>query len=144
MRAAAALLALAFAAVPVAATAAPAPVEARTTVVVEWTRLKARPGERANLAAFITANWFALDAVATEQGLFTSYRLIENPAADGAWDLLVEVGYPTAAGYDDPATQTAFTAIRAAHTTVRIDGKTLADLGTILGTERLTVLDGTD
>jgi hypothetical protein len=144
----AAALALVFAAAPLAAaplTAAPslAPSEATTTQVVEWKRLKAKPGERANLAAFITANWFAMDAKAVEQGLFTAYRLIENPAADSAWDLLVEVGYPTAAGYDDPATQAAFTAIRAAHTTVRIEGKSLADLGTILGTERLTVLDGT-
>jgi hypothetical protein len=138
------LLALAVAAVPVAATAAPAPVEARATLVVEWTRLKAKPGERANLAAFITANWFAMDREAVAQGLFTSYRLIENPEADAAWDLLVEVGYPTRAGYDDPATQAAFTAIRAAHTTAVIDGKSLPALGTILGTERLIVLDGTD
>ena len=143
----AAALALAFVAVPVAASAAPspapAPTDVRATVVVEWTRLKALPGERANLAAFITANWFAMDRQAVAQGLFTSYRLIANPAADGAWDLLVEVGYPTPAGYDDPATQAAFTAIRAAHTPVLIAGKTLGQLGTILGTERLTVLDGT-
>lgn len=144
MRRMAVALALALAAAPVAAAAAPVPGAAQTTQVVEWTRLKAKPGERANLAAFIIANWFAMDRQAAAQGLFTSYRLIENPDSDAAWDLLVEVGYPTAAGYDDPATQTAFTAIRAAHTTVRIDGKSLADFGTVLGTERLTVLDGTD
>lgn len=145
MRLAAPLLALAFAAAPLSATPAPAaaPTQARATQVVEWTRLKAKPGERANLAAFITANWFAMDARAVEQGLFTSYRLIGNPAADGAWDLLVEVGYPTAEGYDDPATRAGFTAIRAAHRTVPVDGKTLNDLGTILGTERLIILDGT-
>ncbi|MFM7402845.1 MAG: hypothetical protein ACKO1N_01870 [Erythrobacter sp.] len=87
----AAALALAFAAVPVTASATPAPVptEWRATLVVEWTRLKAKPGERANLAAFITANWFAMDRQAVAQGLFTSYRLIENPDADATWDLLV-------------------------------------------------------
>lgn len=137
--------AFAFAAAPAIAetTPAPAPAEARATMVVEWTRLKALPGERANLTAFIHLNWFAMDAKAVEQGLFTSYRLIANPAADGEWDLLVEVGYPTPAGYDDPATQAAFGAIRAAHQTVPVAGKTLKELGTILGTERLPVLTGT-
>jgi hypothetical protein len=145
MRLASIFLALALAAAPVAAAAAiPAPAEAAATVVVEWTRLKAKPGERAKLAAFIVANWFAMDRQAVEQGVFTSYRLIENPTADGTWDLLVEVGYPTPAGYDDPETQVVFSAIRAAHTIVPIDGKTLGELGTILGTERLTVLTGTD
>lgn len=142
MRLAAPLLALVVAAAPLTAAPAAAPLEARTTPVVEWTRLKAKPGERANLAAFIMANWFAMDAKAVEQGLFTSYRLIGNPAADGAWDLLVEVGYPTADGYDDPATRAGFAAIRAAHQTVAVDGKTLNDLGTVLGTERLIILDG--
>lgn len=139
MRAAAALLAPPLAALATAAPVAAAPAEARATVVVEWTRLKAKPGERANLTAFIAANWFAMDAKGVAQGLFTSYRLIENPAADGDWDLLVEVGYPTAAGYDDPATQAAFAAIRAAHKIVPVAGKTLA----ALGTERLTILAGT-
>jgi hypothetical protein len=139
--------AFAFAAAPAAAQTgpapAPAPAEARTTMVVEWTRLKALPGERANLTAFIHLNWFAMDAKAVAQGLFTSYRLIANPALDGEWDLLVEVGYPTPAGYDHPATRAAFEAIRAAHKTVPVDGKTLRALGTILGTERLPVLTGT-
>ncbi len=135
--------AFAFAAAPVAAQEAPAPAESRAPMVVEWTRLKAFPGERANLTSFIFLNWFAMDAKAVEQGLFTSYRLIANPAADGDWDLLVEVGYPTPAGYDDPATQAAFGAIRAAHTVVPVAGKTLKELGTIVGTERLPVLTGT-
>ena len=138
MRLTAAALASAF-----AFAAAPAPAQARTTMVVEWTRLKALPGERANLTAFIHLNWFAMDAKAVEQGLFTSYRLIANPAPDGEWDLLVEVGYPTPLGYDEPATQAAFGAIRAAHKTVPVEGKTLRELGTILGTERLPVLTGT-
>jgi len=137
--------AFAFAAAPVAAQASPVPAsaETRATMVVEWTRLKALPGERANLTAFIHLNWFAMDAKAVEQGLFTSYRLIANPAPDGEWDLLVEVGYPTPLGYDEPATQAAFAAIRAAHKVVPVEGKTLKELGTILGTERLPVLTGT-
>ncbi len=139
--------AFAFAAAPAAAPAAaeagPAPAQPRATMVIEWTRLKALPGQRANLTTFIHLNWFAMDAKAVEQGLFTSYRLIANPAPDGEWDLLVEVGYPTPAGYDDPATRAAFEAIRAAHTPVPVEGKTLRELGTILGTERLPVLTGT-
>jgi hypothetical protein len=135
--------AFAFAAAPLAASEAPAPAEHRATVVVEWTSLKALPGERARLTSFIFLNWFAMDAKAVEQGLFTSYRLIANPAPDGEWDLLVEVGYPTPAGYDDPATQAAFSAIRAAHKVIPVEGKTVKDLGTILGTERLPVLTGT-
>jgi hypothetical protein len=111
--------AFALAAAPLAAQDAPASAESRTTMVVEWTRLKALPGERANLAAFIHLNWFAMDAKA------------------------VEVGYPTPAGYNDPATQAAFGAIRAAHKTVPVEGKTLRELGTVLGTERLPVLTGT-
>ena len=133
--------AFAFAAAPTVAETAP--VQARATMVVEWTRIKALPGERASLAAFIHLNWFAMDARAVGQGLFTSYRLIANPAADGEWDLLVEVGYPTPLGYDDPATRAAFEAIRAGHTTVPVEGKTLRELGIILGTERLPVLTGT-
>ena len=77
--------ALALAAAPAVAqtTPAPAPAQTRATMVVEWTRLKALPGERANLTAFIHLNWFAMDAKAVEQGLFTSYRLIANPAEGG-------------------------------------------------------------
>ncbi|MFM7378087.1 MAG: hypothetical protein ACKO1O_08180 [Erythrobacter sp.] len=137
--------AVAFAAASAVAETAPAPLpaQARTTMVVEWTRLKALPGQRANLTAFIHLNWFAMDAKAVEQGLFTSYRLIANPAPDGEWDLLVEVGYPTPLGYDEPATQAALGAIRAAHRQVPVEGKTLRELGTILGTERLPVLTGT-
>lgn len=137
--------AFAFAAAPAVAETVPSPIpaQAHATMVVEWTRLKALPGERANLTAFIHLNWFAMDAKAVEQGLFSSYRLIANPAPDGEWDLLVEVGYPTSAGYDDPATRAAFEAIRAAHKTVPVAGKTLKELGTILGTERLPVLTGT-
>lgn len=143
--------AFAFAAAPVVAETVPAPLPApapapaatRATMVVEWTRLKALPGERANLTSFIFLNWFAMDVRAVEQGLFTAYRLIANPAPDGDWDLLVEVGYPTSAGYDDPATRTAFEAIRVAHRTVPVGGKTLRELGIILGTERLPVLTGT-
>jgi hypothetical protein len=148
MRAAVAF-ALACTAAPLAAEAPPAPAPApaltpdRTTASVEWTRLKAKPGERANLANFIIANWFAMDRKATEQGLITSYRLVSSIDPGGSWDLLVEVGYPTLVGYDHPETREAFEAIRAAHTTIPIKGKTLYALGTVLGTERVVVLNGT-
>ena len=116
----------------------------KPTAAVVVTRLKATPGERENLAAFIIANWFAMDAVALDQGLFTSYRLFENPVEDGEWDLAVEVGYPTPLGYDEPEIRSGFEAIRSAHTTVLIDGKGLRDLGSVIGSERLIVLEGSD
>lgn len=129
----------AFAAQDAAGVEAQAPA---ATKVVQRTLLKANPGQREALAQFIVANWFAMDKVAVSQGLFTGYRLLENPVADDSWDLVVEVGYPTAEGYDDPATRAGFDAIRAAHTTVLIDGKSLRELGRIVGSERLSYRAG--
>lgn len=129
---------------PLLLAAAPAaPVPAAPTLVIERTLLKAAPGKREALARFIVANWFAMDRIAVSQRLFTGYRLYENAAgADAAWDLAVEVGYPNPAGYDDSAVQARFAAIRAAHRTVPIDGQVLADLGRIIGSERLRPREG--
>ena len=114
------------------------------TAAIVVTRLKAEPGEQDNLAAFIIANWFAMDEIAVEKGLFTSYRLFENPVRGGDWDLAVEVGYPTSLGYDDPQTRSGFEAIRAAHQTVLIDGKGLRELGSVVGSERMIVREGSE
>ena len=42
--------------------------------VVTLTHLKARPGRLAQLERFVRANWFAMDEIAVEQGLFVSYE----------------------------------------------------------------------
>jgi len=116
----------------------------QSTKVVQRTLLKANPGERDALAKFIVANWFAMDAAAVSQSLFTTYRLLENPIKDDSWDFVVEVGYPTTKGYDDPATRAGFEAIRTAHTTVLVDGKSLRDLGRVVGSERLSFRAGSE
>ncbi|MGL6289118.1 MAG: hypothetical protein ACRC2H_00350 [Silanimonas sp.] len=101
--------------------------------VTTRTYLKAVDGERDRLAEFVVANWFAMDAEAVAQGLFRDYRLIENVATDGEWDLVVEVDYHDACGYACVADR--FEAIRAAHVTRRIDGRGLPELGRVLRTE---------
>ena len=122
--------------------ASPGVVRPVQTVVVERTRLKANEGERDALAQFVVANWFEMDEVALRQGLFTSYRLLENPDPNGEWDWVVEVGYPNPGGYSNPEVQAKFQAIREAHETVLIDGKSLRELGRVVGSERLTVRAG--
>lgn len=130
-------LALALMASPAAAVSAPAV----RPVVIERTLLKALPGTREALAEYIVANWFAMDALAVTQGLFTGYRLLENVASDGDWDLAVEVGYPSAAGYDDPEIRRGFEAIRARHSIQPINGKSLSQLGRIIRSERVRPRD---
>ncbi len=119
-----------------------ATAQSTETAVVERTRLKANPGDREALGRFIVANWFAMDEVAVRKGLFTSYRLLENSDTDGDWDWVVEVGYPNPDGYSNPEVQARFQAIREQHETVLIDGKSLRDLGRVIGTERLSLRAG--
>jgi hypothetical protein len=125
-----------IAALPSVALSASPSAPAAATAVVERTYLKANVGERERLAKFIVANWFEMDRIGLAEGLFTNYRLYENPATDADWDLVVAVGYPTPLGYGDPKVSARFGQIRAAHRTVLIDGKRLADLGKIVRTER--------
>ena len=129
-----ALLALMPCAVALAAQgapAAPAAASAATAApVVTHTYLAATPGRRDALARFVVANWFAMDRVAVAQGLFRSYRLLENPRTDEDWDLIVEVVYNDACGY--PCVAERFEAIRSAHATVPVDGLLLKDLGRVV------------
>jgi hypothetical protein len=114
-----------------------ASAEAAQTRVIERTLLKAKPGRREQLARYIEANWFAMDRIGVQQGLFTSYRLLENTHEHAEWDLVVEVGYPNAEGFEAPSVQQRFDAIRAAHRTIPIDGQGLAELGAIIRSERV-------
>jgi hypothetical protein len=114
-----------------------APRQSQTPAKVlseEMTYLKAKPGARDQLTKFIEANWFAMDKIAVVRGLMTDYELLFNQA-DGDWDMAVRVRYPHAGGYATISQE--FDAIRRAHQTVRIDGKTLADLGSIVRSEKL-------
>lgn len=120
---------------------APSETSPERPVVIERTLLKALPSSREELAQYIVTNWFAMDALAVAQGLFTNYRLLENLSADGDWDFAVEVGYPTSAGYDDRHTREAFEAIRARHSIILINGKPLSQLGRIVRSERVRPRD---
>jgi hypothetical protein len=108
---------------------APAPRD-EAGFVTTHTYLAAAAGRRAALARFIVANWFAMDARAVEQGLFRSFRLLENPATGEDWDLIVEVVYNDACGYACVAAP--FETIRRAHQTVAIEGETMPALGRVV------------
>lgn len=136
-------LALALASITPAALATPpeTPVAKAPTLHVTHTYLRATPGKRAALIAYIKANWFAMDRIGIQQGLFTSYALLERADSETAdWDVIVAVGYPTAQGHDAPGVADAFKKIRAAHREVKIDGQSLAQLGTIVRHYPLTLV----
>ncbi|WP_066478672.1 MULTISPECIES: hypothetical protein [unclassified Sphingomonas] len=118
-----------------------APGEARETRHVTQTYLRAKPGLRADLIAYLRANWFAMDRIGVERGLFTSYALLERgDESQAEWDVIVTVGYPTEAGYDAPGVAEAFQAIRAAHREVKIGGRGFAELGEIVQHHPLAVV----
>ena len=105
-----------------------------------FTYLKATKNHKDALRQFVEANWFAMDAIAVDRGLFKSYRLIENiteaeSATDKDWDFIVAVEYFGDQSYVDIRQQ--FELIRAAHETVLIEGKTFADLGKVVRSERV-------
>jgi hypothetical protein len=110
------------------------------TKLYEHTFLKAKPGLRAELGRFIATNWFAMDQKGLEQGIFTSYWLLEEKEDNEAWDYVMVVGYPTELGYGEPRATELFQAIRKAHVGVKIDGKGLRELGDIVGNHRLKLV----
>jgi hypothetical protein len=120
---------------------AQAPAEAAATLHITQTYLRAKPGLRDDLIAYIRANWFAMDRIGIEQGLFTSYALLERgESSEADWDVIVAVGYPTADGHDAPGVADAFRAIRSAHKEIKINGRGLAELGEIVQHHPLTLV----
>jgi hypothetical protein len=97
--------------------------------VTTHTYLKASAGNREALARFVESNWFAMDAIAVEQGLFQSYRLLQNAEPEGDWDWIVEVVYSDECGYACVSHE--FERIRSAHDTVLVDGKAMPELGSV-------------
>ncbi len=102
---------------------------------VELTFLKSNPGEREQLMSFIVLNWFAMDKIAKEQGLMSAFTVMDTGTDEGPWNVLVSVTYMNDKGYEGIAE--AFEKIRRAHTTVRIGGKSLRELGTIVDSKRV-------
>ena len=125
------------------ALSAPAPTAKMSklpTLHVTHTYLRAAPGKRAALIAYIERNWFVMDHIGIEQGLFTSYSLLERADDTTAdWDVIVAVGYPTIMGHDAPGTADAFRKIRAAHRETKVDGLGLTELGSIVRHYPLTL-----
>jgi|688.fasta_scaffold1269799_1 hypothetical protein len=102
---------------------------------VELTFLKSNPGDREQLKTFIVLNWFAMDKVAKEQGLMRAFTVMDTGTDEGPWNVLVSVTYMDERGYDGIAE--AFEKIRRAHTTVRVGGKGLRELGSIVDSRRM-------
>lgn len=102
-----------------------------------FTYLKANAGQHENLRVFLEKNWLAMDSVAVAQGLINKYELIENLDAvnnsSAEWNFIVAVEYFTSATYADIADK--FEVIRKQHQTIKIEGKTLKELGSILKSE---------
>lgn len=128
------VLALFFAAMvlALAPSSAATPSERRA---VELTFLKSNPGQREQLKSFIVLNWFAMDKIAMEQGLMSAFTVMDTGTDEGPWNVLVSVTYMNEKGYD--GISEAFETIRRAHTTVRVEGKVLRELGTIVDSKRL-------
>jgi hypothetical protein len=125
---------------PGAATAAKA--KSSPTVLIEQTFLKAKPGLRRDLAAYIEKNWFVMDQKGVDQGIFTSFWLMEDIDENADWDFAVCVGYPQLEGYEEPETKKKFSAISTAHKENLIGGRKLADLGSIVKHHRLKLIGG--
>lgn len=102
---------------------------------VELTFLKSVPGQREQLKEFIVRNWFAMDKIAKQQGLIRDFTLMDTGTDDGSWNVLVAVTYTNDKGYE--GITDAFEKIRRAHTTVRVNGMTLRELGAIVDSKRV-------
>jgi hypothetical protein len=102
---------------------------------VELTFLKSNPGEREQLKTFIVLNWFAMDKIAKEQGLMSAFTVMDTGTDEGPWNVLVSVTYMNEKGYEGIAES--FEKIRRAHTTVRVGGKGLRELGSIVESKRM-------
>ena len=100
-----------------------------------YTYLKAKEGQKAILRETIVKNWFVMDSIAQSQGLIKQYELLENmsDAKPTEWDYIVAVEYFTAGNYSDIAE--AFEKIREAHETVKIDGMTFSEVGSVVKSE---------
>lgn len=102
-----------------------------------YTYLKAKPDQRSNLKEFLVKNWFAMDSIAVQRGLFNDYQLLENSdlSAEAEWDYIVAVEYYTKGTYQD--IQDDWIKVRNNHKTVLINGLSFPELGGIIKSEVL-------
>lgn len=65
----------------------------------------------------------------------SAFTVMDTGTDEGPWNVLVSVTYTNEKGYDGIVEP--FEKIRRAHTTVRVDGKVLRDLGSIVESKRM-------
>lgn len=102
---------------------------------VTLTFLQSRPGQLALLERFVRANWFAMDEVAVQQGLFVAYEWLDTAGDDGPWNAIVVVTYQDRNGFVGIRDRWAL--IKAAHDEVRPDGLPMKDLGRVVDSKTL-------
>lgn len=113
--------------------------ETQNTNTWTLTYLKSTNFQKDRLKEFLEKNWFAMDSIAVAQGLINKYELIENIGddsyPDSDWDFIVAVEYFTNGTYSDIADK--FEVIRKSHTTIKVDGLVLKDIGKIVRSEKV-------
>ena len=105
-----------------------------------FTYLQAKENQRENLKLFLQKNWFVMDSIAVQRGLFNDYKLYENvtkPDSTASWDYIVAVEYFTRETYSDIQERRA--EIRKEHTKVLVDGLDFPDLGSVVRSEEVVV-----
>lgn len=102
---------------------------------VTVTYLRSQPGKLPELERFVRANWFAMDAIAVQQGLLVAYEWLDTGDDSSPWNALVIVTYADDKGFDGIAQRWA--PIKAAHVEIRPDGMGMKDLGRVLETKTL-------
>ncbi len=111
--------------------------QSETPYTWTYTYIKAKEGQRENLKEFLEKNWFVMDSIAVQRGLFNAYRLIRNndTALDAKWDYIVAVEYFTRGTYAD--IEAGWVEIRRSHSTTLVAGKNFPDLGSIVDSQQL-------
>jgi len=109
--------------------------QSATTRVVTITYLQSQPGRLAQLERFVRANWFAMDELAVQQGLFVSYEWLDSGTDQGPWNAIVMVTYADDKGFE--GIRERWAGIRSAHQEVRPDGLSMKELGRVIETKNL-------
>ncbi len=102
-----------------------------------YTYIKAKANQKSPLKEFLIKNWFAMDSIAVQKGLFNDYQLLENNnAQDTTWDYIVAVEYYTRGTYAD--IQEDWQEIRKNHQKVLSNGLDFPQLGSIVRSEEFS------
>lgn len=99
--------------------------------------VRALPGQRERLAAFIEANWLARDRVAYAAGSIAGFEWLEATETDAGWDFLVITQYPPSTAAPNVADATP------SPQKILIDGFDFDQLGVIVASELLRRRVGT-